>query len=63
MWGFWLLLVFLFLFIATAPVYPYSRRLGYYPAGGAIAGLLVVLIAVWLGFIVFAWPWADAVYR
>ncbi len=61
MWGFWLILIFLFLLMATVPAYPYSRRWGYYPAGGAAGGLILVLILMWLGYIVFAWPWA--VYR
>lgn len=63
MWGFWLILIFAFLFLATVPGYPYSRRWGYYPAGGALAGVFLILILIWLGYVVFAWPWADAVYR
>lgn len=41
MWGFWLLLALLFVFIAALPVYPYSRRWGYRPSGAAFGGLLI----------------------
>lgn len=57
MLGFWLLLTFLFLFLATLPAYPFSRRWGYSPSGAAVAAMLVVLLLVWLGYFTFAWPW------
>ncbi len=39
-----LLIVFLVLAIGGAPVWPYSRNWGYYPAGGS--GLLVLVLVV-----------------
>jgi hypothetical protein len=63
MWGFWLLLMFAFLFMTTVPAYQYSRNWGYYPAGGAIAGLMLIWMLVWLEYLAFAWPWAGAMYR
>ncbi len=42
------LIVFL---IASLPVYPYSRRWGYYPTGGLGAVVLILLILVLLGVI------------
>lgn len=58
MLGFWLLFVLLCLFVAALPVYPYSRRWGYGPSGAAFGGFLVALVLVWLGLILFSWPWA-----
>jgi hypothetical protein len=56
--GFWLLLILLVLLIASAPVYPYSRGWGYWPAG-VLAGVLILwLIVLWAGWVAFAWPWA-----
>lgn len=59
-WGFWLTMIFLFLLLATLPVYPYSRRWGYYPSGAAVVALIVVLFMIWLGYLAFAWPWSVA---
>jgi hypothetical protein len=51
---FWLLMILLFAsLIASAPVYPYSRRWGYGPTGGIGVFLLILLLLWW-----FAWlPW------
>lgn len=57
MLGFWLLIIFVFLILATLPAYSYSQRWGYYPSGAAVLGLMVVLLLIWLGYLVFAWPW------
>jgi hypothetical protein len=39
-----LLIVLLFALLLSAPVWPYSRSWGYYPSGGVILLLLVLLI-------------------
>lgn len=63
MWGFWLILMFMFLATATVPAYPYSRDWGFYPAGGAFAGLMLVSILIWFEYLIFIWPWASGVNR
>lgn len=63
MLGFWLLVVLLFLFLAALPAYSYSLRWGYYPSIAAVAGLLVVMLLIWIGYLAFAWPWDVAVPR
>jgi hypothetical protein len=48
---FWITLIVLFVaLVTTPPVYPYSRRWGYYPSGGAFL-LIVLLLLLWW----FAW--------
>lgn len=48
---FWFIFILLLILIfTTPPVYPYSRRWGYYPFEGAI-GLFILLIVLWW----FAW--------
>ena len=49
------------LLLIALPVYPHSRQWGYYPSGAAAAGMLFVLILIWLGYLIFAWPWASEV--
>ncbi len=45
---FWLLIMFLvFSLVATAPVYPYSRRWGYAPSSGLTVFLLILLLLWW----------------
>lgn len=61
MWGFWVIFVLLLMFLIALPVYPHSRQWGYYPSGAAAAGMLFVLILIWLGYLIFAWPWASEV--
>lgn len=39
-----LLVIVLILALGTAPVYPYSRRWGYYPSGTLGTILLIILI-------------------
>jgi len=47
---FWLLfLLFILLFVAALPSWPYSRRWGYRPSGGLGFVLLIILLA-WLLF-------------
>ncbi len=41
-----LLIVLILLLLGALPVYPYSRRWGYYPSGGL--GLLLVIVIVLL---------------
>ena len=55
--GFWLLLLLIVFLIAALPTYPYSRGWGYGPAGIILLLLLMWLLAVWLGWIAFAFPW------
>ena len=47
MLGFILLVLLIVLLIGALPVYPYSRRWGYYP-GGLLGVLLIVLIVLLL---------------
>ncbi|WP_372623580.1 DUF3309 family protein [Falsiroseomonas sp.] len=56
MWGFIIFLVLLALIIAALPTWPYSRRWGYGPVGGATALLVLFLLLVWFGIIAVAWP-------
>lgn len=41
------MIILLLLLFGSFPVYPYSRRWGYYPSGGLGTILLIVLI-LWL---------------
>lgn len=58
--GFWLLLLLIVLLIAILPSYSYSRSWGYGPAGVVALLFLIGLLAVWVGWLAFAWPWAAA---
>jgi hypothetical protein len=42
-----LIILLVILVIAAAPTWPYSREWGYYPGGGLLALLAIVLI-LWL---------------
>jgi hypothetical protein len=46
-----LLIILLILAAGTAPVYPYSRRWGYYPSGTLGTILLIVLILYLLHYV------------
>ena len=41
-----LVILLVILVIASAPTWPYSRGWGYYPGGGLLA-LLVILLILW----------------
>ena len=56
--GVWLILLLLVLAIAVTPAWPYSRTWGYFPVGGVLVVLLLLLLAVWFGFVAMGWPWA-----
>ncbi len=43
-----LLILLILLFLGALPVWPYSRRWGYYPSGGL--GLLVTILIILLLF-------------
>jgi len=45
-----LFIVFLVLFLAAVPTWPYSRGWGYYPSGlvGLLAVIFLVLLLLWL---------------
>lgn len=58
--GFWLLLLLVVFLIAALPTYPYSRSWGFGPAGIIVLLLLIWFLAVWLGWLLFALPWAAA---
>ena len=51
--GLILLIVLVLLLAGSAPVYPYSRRLGYVPSG--VLGLLVVILLVLMIMSVIPW--------
>jgi hypothetical protein len=36
------------LLLGTLPVYSYSRSWGYYPSGGILLFIVVLLIVIWL---------------
>jgi Protein of unknown function (DUF3309) len=57
----WTLVLFLLtlLLIATLPIYPYSRRWGYLPAGVIALLLIVVLALIGLDYITLWYPWAP----
>lgn len=57
MLGFGLLAILVVLLFATVPVWPYSRRWGYYPSGAAFLGLIVLILLIWLGFLTLQFPW------
>lgn len=59
MLGFWLLVIFLVILIGAMPIYSYSRDWGYFPAAGAAIALCILLMLIWAGTVVFAWPWAT----
>jgi hypothetical protein len=46
-----LLLIVLFILIASLPTWPYSRGWGYYPSGGLGAVLLILILLLLLGII------------
>jgi len=50
MLGWILLLVLIVLLISTIPVYPYSRKWGYYPSGGITLLLVIILLLVLFGY-------------
>lgn len=58
--GFWLLLLLIVLLIATLPTYPHSRGWGYGPAAVVAFLFLIWFVAVWIGWLAFAWPWTAA---
>ncbi|WP_029032540.1 DUF3309 family protein [Salinarimonas rosea] len=60
MYGFWILLLLLVVLLAVVPAWPYSRGWGYTPAGTLLGVVILFFVFVWLGWIVFAWPWAAA---
>ena len=41
-----LLIVVILLLVGSAPVWPYSRGWGYYPSGGLVTVLLLILLFV-----------------
>ena len=48
----WILLVILILLLLAAlPTWPYSAGWSYYPAGGLVLVILVVIILVFVGFV------------
>ena len=47
--GIVLLVVLVLMLVGSAPVWPYSRGFGYYPAGGLGLILVILLILVLLG--------------
>jgi hypothetical protein len=55
----WILLILLLLLIAgSVPVYPHSRRWGYYPSGTLAVLLIVLLILWWFSLL----PWMPRAY-
>ncbi len=49
--GWWIVLLLVILVIADAPSWPYSRGWGYYPSGGLGLVLLILIIALLIGWI------------
>ncbi len=49
--GWWIVLLLVILVIAAAPSWPYSRGWGYYPSGGLGLVLLILIIALLIGWI------------
>ena len=47
----WLIIVLLILSLGSYPAYPYSRRWGYYPAGGFFIFLLILLFIWWMAWL------------
>jgi hypothetical protein len=45
---FWILVGLVLVIILAYPVWPYSRRFG-----------VVILAAVWVGYLAVSWPWAG----
>ncbi len=56
MFGFWLMLLLLLALAVALPWWPYSRGWGYSPGGVIIALLALLLFAMWMGWIIVAWP-------
>jgi len=63
---FWFLILLFFIAVLALPTWPYTRNRGIYrrtgmwpyaPAGAALGLAILVLLFVWLGVIVIAWPW------
>ncbi len=48
--GWWVILLLVILLIAAVPAWPYSRGWGYYPSGGIGLVVLILLIALLLGW-------------
>lgn len=56
---FWLLLVLLLVAVAALPSWPYSRRWGWGPSGGALIAFLVFLGLIWFDFLAIWRPWGP----
>ncbi len=48
--GWWVILLLVILLIAAVPAWPYSRGWGYYPSGGIGLVVLILIIALLLGW-------------
>jgi hypothetical protein len=46
-----LLIVLLLALLGVLPVYPHSRSWGYYPSGGLLAAVLIVLVLFYSGLV------------
>lgn len=56
--GFWILLLLVLLLILALPTWPYSRRWGYGPTGGAVVLIVLFFILIWFGLVALSLPWA-----
>ena len=58
MLGFALLIILLILWFAMIPVWPYSRRWGFYPSGAVFLALILLILMIWFGFLTLRFPWS-----
>lgn len=42
------MIVLLVVLVGSLPAYPYSRRWGYYPFGGVLGFILLLVLILWL---------------
>ena len=54
--GFALLVILLILWVAMLPVWPYSRRWGFYPSSAAFLALILLILVIWFGFLTLRFP-------
>jgi hypothetical protein len=57
MLGFGLLTILVLLWFAMIPVWPYSRRWGFYPSGAAFLALVLLILMIWFGVLTLRFPW------